>query len=769
MKSLKVFLLQTMLVFILQCTVVAQQTYTFTNAGAMGSSGPNSTQLNAAYLGTNLNGMVTVNNGVQTWTVPVSSLYEIEVLGAAGGTSGFVPPYGGRGAQMKGTIFMAAGVILHIVVGQKGDDGYTNGGGGVIGGGGGGGGSFVVTNSNIPLVIAGGGGGKCTPTLATYPIAVDASTTTSGCNTYTSMGHGGVNGGGGSIGAALSGAGGGGFFSNGASQNNPDGQGGNSFTYTPYGGAGGITGAGYGGNGGFGGGGGGSSTLSYVISGGGGGYSGGQGGSPLADVSNMTYNGGGGGSFNGGTNQVNMAGIGTGHGRVIIREICTIATSLNAITGAVCAGNSVSLTTNAVSNILWSNGGTNSVTVVSPTITSTYSVTGISPNGCTASASIAVTVNSVLPVLSTSASTSSVCLGGSVTLIAAGALSYSWTSGVNNGSSFSPTATSNYIVSGENGCGTATAAISITVNPIPVITVSGNTTICNGSSTSFLAGGPAITYTWNTGVTGNFISVSPVAYTSYTVTGTNIYGCKNQTSCSVLVNPNPIISMFANTNHPCEGDPVILSGSGAITYSWSSGISNNVAFYPSLTAIYTVTGTAANGCSGTASNTITVNPKPNITITNTPAQICLGEKATLNAFGATTYKWNNDSMSAQIFVTPNSTTTYWVIGTDNNGCRNTATLTQVVDLCDGFISQDKPEKKFSVYPNPTNGMFDVKLNSIEINLIRVQIVTTFGQIIVDKVESSSTFELDISNQPNGLYILKFEINKEMKILKLQKN
>lgn len=47
------------------------QTYTFTNAGAFGSNGPTQAQVNTAYTGTSLDGLVTVNTpGIQEWTVP---------------------------------------------------------------------------------------------------------------------------------------------------------------------------------------------------------------------------------------------------------------------------------------------------------------------------------------------------------------------------------------------------------------------------------------------------------------------------------------------------------------------------------------------------------------------------------------------------------------------------------------------------------------------------------------------------------------------------
>ena len=67
---------------------------TFTNCSKTGKYGPNQTECNTAYSGTNLNGEVTVNNGIQEWTVPSNGTYTIIAYGAQGGG-----PQGGLGAK----------------------------------------------------------------------------------------------------------------------------------------------------------------------------------------------------------------------------------------------------------------------------------------------------------------------------------------------------------------------------------------------------------------------------------------------------------------------------------------------------------------------------------------------------------------------------------------------------------------------------------------------------------------------------------------------
>jgi hypothetical protein len=134
--------------------LLSQQSYTFTNAGATGRLGPTQAQLNAAYLSTNLNGLVTTGNGIQSFTIPAGGLYHIEAWGASGGSA----LYSGYGAKVVADINFTAGTVLQILVGQMGSSYATSNSDG------GGGGSFVVANGSL-VVAAGGGGGSAQQTV----------------------------------------------------------------------------------------------------------------------------------------------------------------------------------------------------------------------------------------------------------------------------------------------------------------------------------------------------------------------------------------------------------------------------------------------------------------------------------------------------------------------------------------------------------------------------------------------------------------------------
>lgn len=282
----------------LLCTSLTAET--FTTCGATGAFGPDQAACDAAYIGTELEGLVTVTNGIQEWTVPTTGMYKITAVGAQG-ASADVSYVGGLGAKISGEFELIAGETLQIVVGQQGlgEDSVSNGGGG--------GGSFVVDAADVSMIIAGGGGGTrdsvsqngCDASITEYGIIGSGGEMTSTCAEKTGdLGLGGI------VSSSSWGSGGAGFNGDGASDG--DGAGGSSWANGMNGGETGT--CGFPAHGGFGGGGTGNGCYG---GGGGGGYSGGDGGRVA----------GGGGSYNIGENPEANASVGTGDGMVIITSL----------------------------------------------------------------------------------------------------------------------------------------------------------------------------------------------------------------------------------------------------------------------------------------------------------------------------------------------------------------------------------------------------------------------------------------------------------------
>ncbi|MBI4931129.1 MAG: gliding motility-associated C-terminal domain-containing protein [Bacteroidetes bacterium] len=145
-------------------------------------------------------------------------------------------------------------------------------------------------------------------------------------------------------------------------------------------------------------------------------------------------------------------------------------------------------------------------------------------------------------------------------------------------------------------------------------------TLCNGEITSISASG-GINYSWSNGSTNNTIIVSPTMSTSYSVIVSDVCG-SDTASITITVNQPPVPLISGNTSI-CTGDSTILTTSGGVSYSWSTGATtSSLLLSPSSTTIYSVTVVNASGCTGTSASTIIVDPCsspidcPNIFIPN---------------------------------------------------------------------------------------------------------------------------------------------------------
>ncbi len=410
---------------------------------------------------------------------------------------------------------------------------------------------------------------------------------------------------------------------------------------------------------------------------------------------------------------------------------------------AICNGSSAALAVSGGSvSYVWAPAtGLSSTTAAfvtaSPTTTTSYTITGTGLNGCTSSIVNTVTVNP-LPVVTASPDVD-LCTGSSAVLSASGAATYIWlpATGLSAMAGASVTATplstTTYTVTGTdvNGC-KSTAQVTVTIHPFPAVSAGANVSLCIGSSTTLNATGAA-TYTWTPGTglsttTGSSVVANPTTTTTYSITGTDIYGCYNFATVTVTVNPLPIIS----TSTPvaiCNGSSTTLSASGGLTYSWSPGFGlsattgSSVIASPPITTTYLIVGTDSNGCSSSVMNTVTVNPLP--TVSASPdVVVCRGTPTVLSATGTAYFDWFpgtglSSTTGSSTTATPTSTTTYTVTGTDLNGCRNTASVTVSVnalpvvtagpnlDICIGASTTLTASGAVSYTWSPALGLSDV--------------------------------------------------------------
>lgn len=291
--------------------------------------------------------------------------------------------------------------------------------------------------------------------------------------------------------------------------------------------------------------------------------------------------------------------------------------------------------------------------------------------GNTARSTFSIIVTETVDI-TVAATPTTMCIGSSATITAGGVNSYTWLPTPSNSTSIvvSPTATTVYTISGTaaNGCENI-GTISLGVSPLPTITVN-SSTVCAGNIFTMIPSG-ASTYTFSNGSN----TVIPTGSTgSYSVTGTNANGCLSASSAvsNVTVIPLPLITVSSGS--VCAGEMFVIIPSGATSYTFLNG-SNPV--LPTVTSSYSVVGSTSIGCvSLPAVSTVTVFNLPNLTVASTPSnmQICSTNPISFTISGAATYTWNNTTSGTTFSDTPLSSSSYFVIGTDVNGCINAATI-----------------------------------------------------------------------------------------------
>ncbi len=216
----------------------------------------------------------------------------------------------------------------------------------------------------------------------------------------------------------------------------------------------------------------------------------------------------------------------------------------------------------------------------------------------------------------------------------------------------------------------------ITVRALPVAQATSDT-ICLGKTASLTASGGA-SYLWSTGASGATLNTSPTVDSTYSVTVTDAFSCSASASASVKVLPLPPADAGANDTI-CPGEVGSLTATGGVSYQWNTGTTSaTLNISSAVTTNYTVTVTGTNGCSASDQATVVVKPAP-AADAGPNDTICRNDIATLTASGGVSYSWNNGEATAQINISPASTTTYSVSVYGANGCASLDIATVVVN------------------------------------------------------------------------------------------
>ena len=342
------------------------------------------------------------------------------------------------------------------------------------------------------------------------------------------------------------------------------------------------------------------------------------------------------------------------------------AAAISVNSGSICPGGTFTFTPSGANTYTYNGSSSNTITTI---VAANYTVAGTDGNGC-----VSPTVTSSIGIFQTPtvsiASPTGICVGSGTSFTATGATTYTW-NGTTTGSVYAvtPSSTTVYTVvaTGTTVCN-AVKTVTLAVNPSPTITVNSGT-LCAGKVFTMSPGG-AITYTYSNGSN----TISPATNTAINVSGTSAFGCASTVSAvsNITIVALPVVSV--NSGTICNGSIFVMTPSGAASYSF---VNTANPASPSVTTTYSVIGTSSVGCvSLPALSTITVYALPVVSVAATPSTmiICNNSVLSLTGSGALTYNWNNNATGTTFTSTPSSSSSYFVIGTDVNGCTGSAVI-----------------------------------------------------------------------------------------------
>ncbi|MDQ3192740.1 MAG: PKD domain-containing protein, partial [Bacteroidota bacterium] len=342
----------------------------------------------------------------------------------------------------------------------------------------------------------------------------------------------------------------------------------------------------------------------------------------------------------------------------------------------------------------------------------------------------------------------------------------------------------------------------LTLTPAVSIAASANP-FCVGSSVTFSAtptnGGSAATYAWFVNGTQNMSSVTN-SFSASLANLDEVYcemtsslACaspSNATSATITMNENPVVTptvmVVPSANPICSGDAVTFTvtatnGGTTPSYQWAingtnAGANSNV--FASAAAglvagdVVSCEMTSNASCANpvTASDSETISVKPAVQGTFTSQESAPGEvdfsATAITGAGTMTYSWDfGDGTALGTGVTTSHTYTvnddYTVVLSVTDEC-GTVAKTALVDFITLSINKHSDNNSVKVYPNPSNGIFNVSTSANA----TVVVYNAIGSVITTLTTTNNKLTLDLSNQANGIYFVKVLTNAETVVKKV---
>jgi hypothetical protein len=476
--------------------------------------------------------------------------------------------------------------------------------------------------------------------------------------------------------------------------------------------------------------------------------------------------------------------------------------------------------------IINSGQGTTSITVTFPVPFTSGTISVNSGTACSYSTNRSIAVYSV-PVspASITGPSSGVCAGSTQTYTCpastTGATVYNWSvpagAIVNSGqgtTSVSVTFPTGFLsgsisVTAGNSCGNSTSrTLSVRAVPSQPGTIAGSSSgVCGGSTYTYTiaAVASATSYIWivpagaivNSGQGTTSVSVTfPAGFVSgsISVTAGNSCGSSVARTLSIGSVPGQPGTITGISVGVCGGTYTytIAAVANATSYNWTvpSGctITTNSGTSMTMSASTAfvsgnISVAAANACGSGTARTLAISRIPATpSVISGPASVCplaTGLAFSVTAVSGLTYNWTLPTGASILTgAGTNAITAKWgtVAGSISvraaNACTTSAVRSHSVALaaCRSGLEGGDVQPSFSLYPNPGHGRFQIRTEGISGN-VKIKVYNMLGTLVMETGEQdvSNFLELNLTDQPSGIYLLKFIAEGFEKDLKVVKN
>lgn len=412
----------------------------------------------------------------------------------------------------------------------------------------------------------------------------------------------------------------------------------------------------------------------------------------------------------------------------------------------LCSGRTMTLSVSGAQTYSWNTGSTTSSIAVSPSITTSYTVSGLDQSGChyVSTQTVHVYTTPTVSVLGPTV----MCPGYQTMLKAYGANTYSWNTGsttsVNIVIQWTPSVT--YTVYGNsNGCVTAQPVTVLLKRP-DVLISGGNVTVCPGTAVTMTVTGTKY-YVWSTGSSGSTVVVTPTVTTSYTVQGMDEKACVNKSTTSITVQTKTAVTGFSYTSPICEKTPSLAPipvdsfNTGGTYYSFDLPV-DSVSGQLDLSSVspgnYFVTYLVRKqACLEASSSTATLAVAQSTPLSITQdLTIVPGSSVVLHVSGGITYSWSPSANlsctnCSQPVASPPENTQYCV-SAELNSC-STKTCVNITVSCETSNDYSVPNA-FTPNGDGNNDEFCLRGWDVCTSSFQVEIFDRWGEKVFESTD-----------------------------------